>query len=91
MVGVDEGDVLLNTTGSYSTLVPLLGTHEPMTTAPPDGSNVQVITVTDDPHGHWFLRFTVAPEWCDLHFFCGSDLGELVTFPSSHRCASFER
>jgi hypothetical protein len=40
VVGVDECDVLLNTPGSYPTLVPLLGTPEPMTTAPPDGSNV---------------------------------------------------
>ena len=40
MVGVDECDVLLNTTGSYPTLVPFLDTPEPMTTASPYGPNV---------------------------------------------------
>jgi len=38
--GVGECDVLLNTTGSQPTLVPLLGTSEPLTTAPPNRSNV---------------------------------------------------
>src|SRR4029077_1009508 len=40
LVGVDECDVLLNTPGSDPTLLPSLGAPEPMTTAPPDGSNV---------------------------------------------------
>ena len=87
VAGVDECNVLLNTTGPYPTLVPLLRTPEPMTAAASDGSNVQVIAVTDDPYGDRFLRSAVAPEWCNLHLFCCSDLGELVTFPSGHRAS----
>jgi hypothetical protein len=40
VIGVDEGDVLLNTAGPYPTLVPLLGTTEPLSFAPSDGSEV---------------------------------------------------
>src|SRR4029077_15392129 len=77
-LGVDECDVVLNAAGSYSTLVPLPGIPEPMSTFPPDGANVQVVAVTDDPHGHRLSRRVIAPEWRVLHFFRCSNLGELI-------------
>src|SRR6202011_4947959 len=52
VVGVDEGDVLLNTAGPYPALVLLLGTSEPMGRGPFDGSKVQVVAVANHPHGH---------------------------------------
>src|SRR5712692_128339 len=60
--GVDECDVLLNAAGSYSTFVPLLRTAEPLSTAPPYGSDIQVIAVTDDPHCHRFSELAVGPD-----------------------------
>ena len=61
MVGVDECDILLNTAGLYPPLVPVLGTAEPITLGPSDGSEVQVVAVTDDPHGHRFSQHAVPP------------------------------
>ena len=61
LVGVDECDVLLNATGPNTSLVCLQGAPEPMTIAPRDGSNVDVVTMTDGPHGHWFPEGAVAP------------------------------
>src|SRR5258708_8610509 len=78
VVGVDERDVLLNAGGSYPTLVPLLGAPEPVTTSPPDRSHIQVVAVTSYPYRDRFLRRALPPEWRNLHFFCCSDLRELV-------------
>src|SRR6202022_4527598 len=69
VAGVDEGDVLLNTAGPYPTLVPLLGPTEPMSIAPSNGSEVQVVAVPDDPHRHRFSQRAVAPDGRDLQFF----------------------
>ena len=55
VVGVDECDVMLKTACSYPTLVLLPGTPEPMATPPPYGSNVQLVAVTDGPHGDRFF------------------------------------
>src|SRR5260370_24136607 len=79
--GVDECDILLNAAGPYPTFVPLLGTAEPLSAPPPHGSDVQVIAVTDDPHGHRFSQLVVAPDCSDLEFFISSHLLEHVAFP----------
>jgi len=62
VVGVDECDVLLKTADPYSTLVPVLGTSEPMTTSSPNGSGIYIVAVTDRPDGHWFSQRAIAPD-----------------------------
>src|SRR5947209_2485233 len=84
MVGVDECDFLLNTTGSYQTLVPFLDTAEPMTTASPYGPNVYVLAVTDNPHSHRLSQLPVTPNRRYLRFFRSSYLVELVVRPLCH-------
>jgi hypothetical protein len=59
---VDECDVLLKTAGPYPTFVPLLRTAEPLSSAPPHGSDIKVLALTDDPHGHRFSQLAVGPD-----------------------------
>src|SRR6202171_1648422 len=91
VAGVDERDVLPNSSGLYPTFVLLLGTAKPVTLAPSNGSDGDVVAERDDPDGHRFSQRAVAPDGRDLHFFSLSDLVELVACPLCHRWVFFGR
>src|ERR1700736_1494163 len=61
VVGVHEGDVLLDGTGPDPTFVSFLDAAEPDPIAPLDGSDVQVIAVGDDPNRDQLSHRAVAP------------------------------
>src|SRR5256885_7949562 len=73
----------------YTTLFRSLVTHlraaEPRCSAPVHRSDVEVVTISDDPDRHRAPQRAVAPKRRDLELFRSPDLGELVARPRRHR------
>jgi hypothetical protein len=84
VVSVDERHILLNTAGTYPALVPLLGTTEPISTAPANGSDEYFVAVADGPHGDGFTQHAVAPNRRELHLFGSCNPAQLVAGPLRH-------
>src|SRR2546423_14423219 len=62
VVGVHEGDILLDAAGPDPTFVPVLRAAKPRARRPFHRSEVDVVAVADRPNGHRLSRRSIAPQ-----------------------------
>src|SRR5262249_40943405 len=86
---LSEGDVFRDAARPDPTFVTHLGGAEPGAAAPPVGTDVEVVAVTDDPDRHRTPQRAVASQWRDFQLICCANLVELVARPCGHWCPSF--